>query len=351
MADFQSVVDAIGRSGRFFRARNGQLVTRCGFCGDSDRGATHTHLYISETPSHPWFCQRCGAKGGHLTTELLEALGCAERDAAIYAREVMKGERRGGLARRRGPRLAAGEGRLAIPVPDRSAPRQARAVAYLERRLGLSLEDRELSRYKVISSLYAFLDANEIMDVTVNQREADRLDETCVGFLSADESYVIFRSLDDARVARGGTRYTNLRLWPQWEGSKVFLCRHDVDQLSVRHSVVLCEGVLDLIGAERAFFAEERWRPDFVGMACNGSAHGAALRQLLGLGLLSLDVDLHADREPGMRRKLAELLDQSPFFRPPGFRLRVFQNCFDPSLPKEDFGVPATRMRRVKVKL
>jgi hypothetical protein len=345
----QSVIDAIERSGRFFKLRNGEINTRCPMCGDSVH-QYHAHLYISTEPNHVWFCQRCGAKGSHLTSELLESLGCAEREAVAYARAVMKSERRNG-GRRKGSRLAAGESHLILPLPDRNIRSQKAAISYLENRLGLELEDREIQRYKVVSSLYAFLDANEIMDVTIAQREADRLDETCVGFLSADESYIIFRSLDEERVARGGSRYTNFRVWTEWEGSKLFLCRHNVDLLSPRHTVVLCEGVLDLIGTERRYYAERRWEPDYIGAACCGSAHGAALRQLVGLGLLSLDVDLHADREPGMMKKLDGITSESPFFQTPGFKMTVYQNQFDMSLKKEDFGVPAAQMRRVQVRL
>jgi len=350
MADFQSVIDALERSDRHYKVRNGQINLRCPICGDSAT-LNHAHMYVSLERPHPWMCQRCGAKGGYLTSELLEALGCAEREAAQYARDVMKAERRGGGIRRRGPRLAAGEGRLELPPPDRNDRRQLAGLRYIERRIGGELEDREIVRYKIVTSLYAFLDANGIQDVTVHQREADRLDETCIGFLSADESYIVFRTLDEDYVARGGRRYTNFRVYQEWEGSKMFVVRHNVDLLSPRHTIVLGEGVLDLIGAERAFYPDQRWEPDFVGAACCGSAHGAALRSLIGLGLLSPDVDLHADREPGALKKLKNLRDESPFFRTPGFRLRVFQNHFDASLPKEDFGVPAERIRRVQARL
>jgi hypothetical protein len=258
--NFQAVLDAIQRSGRPMLVRNGECNTRCGFCGDSTRNQHHKHFYIKLEGCHPWFCQRCGARGGHITSDVLDSLGCAERDASVYVRQVMKSERNSGRSRRGSPALGIGRAaRLSIPPPDRGNPDDLRAVQYIEQRIGgPELEPREIQRYKIVAcGLYGFLDANGIdqlsADLEKNPREADRINETCVGFLSADESYIVFRTMDNDYVGRGGRRYTNYRIYWEWEGSKSFACRADVDLLAPRHRVVCSEGVMDLIQVERTF--------------------------------------------------------------------------------------------------
>jgi hypothetical protein len=355
----KAVVEAIERSGRSYQIRNGELNLRCPVCGDSSKSLQSKHFYIKMDYPHPSMCQRCGFRSGELTVEVLESLGAAERDAGAYARAIGKDQRRSGRGRRRGgPRLGLGRERLAVPPPDRSDPQDAAALGYVERRLGLSLEDRECQRYKIVAcGLFGFLAANGVSELTVHQREADRLNDTCVGFLSADESYVVFRTLDEEHVRRGGRRYTNYRVFKEWEGSKVFACRADVDLLSPTFTVVQAEGVLDLIGVERAYYAEERWRPDFVGVANNGSAHGSTLRMLIGLGIIGAAVELHIDNEQDSKGRTniekARMMvrHDSAFFRARSFRMRVWQNEFGPPAEKKDFGVPRSQMERRQVKL
>jgi hypothetical protein len=298
--------------------------------------------------------------------ELLEGLGADEGPASEYVRSIVKEARRSGRSRRGGPRLGLVQERLIIPQPSHTDEADMKALHYIEGRLGIELEPREVEHYKLIlCGLYGFLETNGVTELTVKQREADRLNETCIGFLSCDETYIIFRSFDDNFVARGGRRYTNYRIHP-WEGSKVFIARADVDALAERHTVVLAEGVFDLIGAERAYYPETRWLTNHVGCANCGSTHGTTLRMLLGLGLLGLDVDLYADNEKGMLEKVRCSLrgapatrwqaaepPESPFFLTPGFRARVFQNTAPTAGggPEKDFGVPAARMRRTEARL
>jgi hypothetical protein len=352
----QTVIDAIERSGRPLSIRNGECNTRCGFCGDSSKNAFSKHFYMNLTAPHPCFCQRCGFRSGHLTVEILEALGAAERDASVYARTVEKSERRSGRSRRKPPSLAAGNSRLIVPQPDRSNADDAAAIGYVESRIGGPiLTPREIERYRIVTcGLYGFLEMNGVNELTIHEREADRLNETCVGFLSADESYVIFRTMDAGHVARGGRRYTNYRIFPEWEGSKSFACRSDVNLLAPRHGVVCSEGILDLIQIERQFYPDRRWEPDHIGVATCGASHETILRQLLSLGILSQDVSLYIDDrddctpDPAMMSRVRKIPETSPFFQTPHFKMSVYRNGH----PEEkDFGVQPDRLSRVTARL
>jgi hypothetical protein len=345
---FDDVVDAVRRSGRPMQVRGGQLNTRCGFCGDSRKSTSHMHAYISLAAPHPFFCQRCKYTSGHLTTDVLEALGVAESGAVIYARGVAKEARRSGRSRRGGGQsLGLVKEALQVASPDRANPDHARQLAYLEGRVG-ALAAAELARYKVVCGLSDLLVDNDVPAYTVDQREVDRLDLDAVGFLSADESYVVFRTVDDGWVKQGGRRYTNYRIWPDWEGSKAFAARAALDLLAPRHHVVACEGVLDLMGAERAFYHNQRWEPNYLGVANNGSAFGATLRMLLRLGVICADVDVYVDREPGSLEAVRRALGESPFFATRHFKVRAFQNLME---GQKDTGTTPDKIRRVEARL
>ena len=352
----QCVVDAIERSGRPFQVRNGELNTRCPVCGDSRKSAYHKHFYLNLTAPHPWFCQRCGASYGHITVEILEGLGAAERDAAVYVRNVEKQERRSGRSRRRPPSLAAGNSRLVIPQPDRTNPDDLAAIKYIEDRIGREeLSPQEIERYRIITcGLYGFLEANGVDQLTIHEREADRLNETCVGFLSADESYIIWRTMDSEYVKAGGRRYTNYRIFPEWEGSKSFACRADVDLLLPKHRIVCSEGIIDLIQIEREYYREARWDPCHVGVATCGASHETILRQLLTLGILSQEVDLYIDNQDdgqpdsGLMYRARKIRETSPFFQTPEFKMSIYRNTYP---GEKDFGVLPEFLNRGRVKL
>ena len=350
----QPVIDAIADSGRPYSIRNNELNTRCGFCGDSSKNAFHKHFYIKMEAPHPCFCQRCGFKSGMITMEILDALGAAVRDASIYVRQVEKASRRAGK-RKRGASLQAGVSRLDIPQPDRTNDEDRYAIEYLESRIGGDkISAQEIERYRIITcGLYGFLEANGITDLTIHMREADRINETCIGFLSADESYIIFRTMDDEHVRKGGRRYTNYRMYAEWEGSKSFAARADVDLCAPRHRVVCTEGIIDLIQVERIYYSEARWKNDFIGVATCGAAHDNMLRQIASIGILSPDVDLYIDNlvEGGADAKLIRyarsIREKSPFFQTDEFKLNIYRNGY----PNEkDFGVKAELQKRLSVK-
>ena len=350
----QYLLDALARSGRSHKVHNGEICTRCGICGDSRKNANHGHLYINLEYPHPWKCHRCGAGGHSLTASLIESLSIAERDIVVYVRNIEKEERRSGRSRRRPPSLAAGSSRLVVPPPDRADPDDARAIGYIEKRIGgPPLSPEEVQRYKIIAcGLYGFLEANDVDSLTVHQREGDRLNETCVGFLSADESYIIWRTMDDEHVRNGGRRYTNYRIFQDWEGSKSFACRADVDLLAPSHRVVCAEGILDLLQIERQYYNTERWESKHVGVATCGSGHDAVLRQLLTLGILSQEVELYIDNEDDgapdrkLMRQAGKIREASPFFSSRDFGITVWRNSIG-----KDFGVLPEAQIRQQVKV
>ena len=274
----------------------------------------------------------------------------------MYVRQVEKQERRSGRSRRKPPSLAAGTSRLVIPQPDRGNPDDLAAIQYIEKRIGGDpLSPEEVERYRIVTcGLYGFLEANGVDQLTIHEREADRLNETCVGFLSADESYVIFRTMDADFVRRGGRRYTNYRIFPEWEGSKSFACRADVDLFLPKHSVVCSEGIIDLIQIERQYYPEERWKPGHIGVATCGASHEVMLRQLLTLGILSQDVSLYIDNrddgtpDDGLIYRARKIPEASPFFQTPEFRMSVYRNTHP---GEKDFGVLPERLNRARVKL
>ena len=353
--EIQFVIDAIARTGKPYSIRNNELNTRCGFCGDSVKNAFHKHFYINLSAPHPCFCQRCGFRSGMITSEVLEALNAAERDASVYVRQLEKKARSSRKERRRPPSMITDGQRMIIPLPDRTNEEDRNTIEFLEKRLQSPISEKEIERYRIITcGLYGFLQLNDISELTIHQREADRLNESCIGFLSSDESYIIFRTMDDEYVKNGGRRYTNYRIHNSWEGSKSFSSRSDINLLAPEYKVVCAEGIIDLIQIEKTYYNENRWSDSFIGVATCGSTHETVLRQLLVDGIINQSLDLYIDNDTSgaVDKKLLAAAKRipsvSPFFQTNSFEMKVYRNSYPGS---KDFGIPSKFHKRTSMRI
>jgi len=315
----------------------GEFNVRCPFCGDSRKSKRSAHLYIAERHPHPWFCMRCGAKNMHLTIELLRSLEAEEQDVAVYARRLSKDHQ---LTAKRLAARGGGAMYVNIPPMDPSDPLDRRALDYLADRLGSPLTEAEQKRYKVFRGLRRLMEANGVEVWTGKKRpeEQDRLDRDCLGFVSADGTYAIMRTVDPDYQGR---RYTNYQIFPDLDGSKVFLVRKPIDVAALRHRVVISEGAIDLIGIERGYHAAELDDPAYVGAACNGSGFGPSLRWITSRGILSPQTSLYMDNEPGNDFKAWKALDEANFAGAPLSTFEVWTNGLG-----KDFGVRPDQHRR-----
>ena len=161
--------------------------------------------------------------------------------------------------------------------------------------------------------------------------------------------------MDDRHVAAGGRRYTNYRLYQEWEGSKSFACRADIDILSPSFNVVCAEGIIDLIQIEKTFYTESRWNSNHIGLATCGATHDAILRQIVSVGIINQNLDLYIDNksdgtvDPVLVGDARKLPTKSPFFSNRDyFKMSVYRNGFK---GEKDFGIPRDKVDRKLVKL
>jgi hypothetical protein len=346
--DSNIIVDALKHAGIYYKISNNEINLRCPVCGDSIKSQYHAHLYISLDAPYSYFCQRCTFHGSYLTVEILEMLNAASCDVSTYIRTIEKTERKNRRKYRNLKSFNISDTQHIIPLPK--TDEDYFGLIYLKNRIGGELlSNNEILRYKIITcGLYNFLEANHINELTVHIREADRLHENCIGFLSADEKYIIFRNMD----LKHKIRYTNYKLYPDQEGKKSFLCRSDIDLLALTHYVVCSEGIIDLIQIERTFYPDTRWASNFIGTATNGSFHETIFKQLLSLGILSQDIHLYLDNlkdgslDLTMVENLKKIKLKHPFFQTNDFSFSFYRNGF----PNEkDFGIMSNRIQRLQL--
>jgi len=321
-----------------FKENSSHYIIRCPLCGDSQKSFSHGHLYISKEFPHPWFCHRCNEKSGSLSINLLKALELYSKDTFEYVEKINKVTRKN---------IKEGKSKiindLILPLIDRKDPDENNAILFLERRLNFEFSEFHFKRYKIITNLYKFLELNKIDFLNVDSRkEADRLCYECIGFLSADRSHIIFRSINPNYK---GNRYTNYPIFQRGhEASKIFCISKEVEFLLPEHRIVISEGIIDLIQIERLYEQKNLTNLNYIALATNGSSHKSALNWIIGLGAVDFELDLYIDNEEKCLKYIHQIPSWNHFINKK--KLHIWKNTF---IKEKDFGIDEKRITRTKV--
>ena len=212
-------------------------------------------------------------------------------------------------------------------------------LRYINTRLGRVITKEEINRFKLVFDLNEFLNLNDIDYHTLYKRENyDEFVKNHVGFLSFDQSFIIFRNIDTSSPIR----YRNYRILDKKreDESKIFITKDKIDILSERFELVITEGVFDLMQIMKYFHSS-----DVIGLSANGSGQGTTLRKAFSLGLFPCTAHIYLDNDSEQKkRKINRIIQQSGHFARSNYTdLHIYSNKF----PNEkDFGVPFNKIQR-----
>ena len=168
-----------------------QFRTRCPYCGDSQRNLQTGHLYIRINPrdDNPivYYCHKCPASGV-LQYSDLELLG-------IEGDELKNGIQTLNQNAPSTPRDAKEE-YFDFKLPETY---DVNKIRYIENRLGRKFSSEELKEMKVITSLKHFMILNGINTITCKPYMARMFEEKYVGFLSTNNSHILFRDITNTQ--------------------------------------------------------------------------------------------------------------------------------------------------------
>lgn len=316
------------------RISNGELNIRCPFCGDSIKSRSHAHFYIGLAEPHPCYCQRCGYSSGSFSVELLDKLSISDSEARVYVHLTNKKYKNRRMYSHKFEKLGNNDQSLKLIIPKKHTI----FTTYLMNRVDRRLSREDFERYKVLTTgLYDFLDDNKIDYLTVSEAKGNFLNDQCVGFLSADESHIIFRYIGSDPTKR---RYTDYKIHRKAGGIRTFTTKSSINLLQPRFNVILTEGVIDLIQIEKTFYRDKR--ESVLGMAFGGHNY-SNLSKLFELGMINLDLDVYYDTDPEAIREIKNYLERNPFTKFGDINLKHYKNSFK---GEKDFGVPEERIQR-----
>lgn len=228
--------------------KNGQIILRCPFCGDSrkSKSSRHMNIRLVEDSDEPiiFHCFRCDISG-LLTPEILRVFDIRglqlSSDLKKYNNESLAKMGKNNLG------LKDNNYNFKIPIPKPDDQLANKKKRYIENRLGISLENHlELASKRIIFSLADFLKVNNINNITVSREKAIMLNNDYIGFLTTRQEFIIFRDI----TGKNKLRYIKYNIYNSIDNTrKFYTIPNKIDILTSENIYLnIFEGTFDALG-------------------------------------------------------------------------------------------------------
>ena len=303
-----------------------ELSCRCPYCGDSVKNASSAHLYIKTEAPFSFFCQKCESSG-LLNQQLLSDLLVDNSDLSHLIKVEMNEFKKSNLTNKVSIQKSR---QLKIPTPQSDFDWKRE---YIENRLGCEITKKDILNLRIIPHLEDLLVLNKMEKMLDNKSFREKcydIDKNGVGWLSQDNSHAVFR------MVNGPYRYRNIKLTNSVVSSKVYTVKNKIDILSNKFTIILTEGIFDVLSVFKNLFNGEN-NPDRLFVASNGKGFSYfPLRFQREYGFLNLDLHIYSDNDVSLDY-YKDLFKFNKRFS----EVNIFFNTFK---GEKDFGVPLNKI-------
>lgn len=323
------------------RVNQTEYQTRCPFCGDSTHSLNTGHLYISididSSFNMPYICFKCQSTG-IVNPEMLDLMGNEDQDLRNEIHQLNV----------RGKTKKSYDKENKFIYFERVLPEEVRypnKINYIQNRLNIEIPSQDLTKMKVITSLYDFLLANKIQSSPFKKEVRTMLERDYVGFLSSGNSHILFRDITEKHELS----WIKYPIEPDAKKNRVFYSFSDpIDVFTEEEiSINLSEGVMDALGVAYHF---QTGKSNVMNIAVCGQNFNSNIRHLIELGIfgsnvtlnLYLDNDETFNKKAKKKKPLTYLEGYKPLFK----SVNTFIN-----LIAKDYGIPKENIILKKEKI
>lgn len=278
-----------------------EIIIRCPFCGDSVKNLNDAHLYISNKSPHKYFCQKCNTAG--LVNE--KFLNILEINDVNLIMNINKEYSQ--YLKQANFKFGANFNLSNINLKykqDLYYDNDFRKLDYVEKRLGIKIDEDDLEKYKMVLNLETFLLNNNIdINKRLNnskgmEQQFKTLVEDTVGFVSYDKNLIVCRSLDAEKT---GFRYYNFRINPfdADNSIKYYAIKNDLDLSKPVVDIVISEGIMDIISIYNNIYNKDDNNKLFL--SNNGKSYSLVFNHLMQSGILNANIDIYSDSDVNLK--------------------------------------------------
>lgn len=221
-----------------------EILKRCHICGDS-RDPSDAHMYIGlKNGAIVYNCFKCNA-GGYVDGSFLRNMDCYDPNIIYLCQEQNKAAFSSNSSYSGSLRKSHSRN---IVVPISTNEFALKKMDYISNRLGVTVDQSFIARFKVVLNLKDFLKFNGITKYTRDPNMVDLIDKFFMGFLSMDNRYVILRRLvPEGKLPQYiDTRYINYNIFGGTDGMKYYTIPSMINTL-MPINIHIAEGAFDII--------------------------------------------------------------------------------------------------------
>lgn len=282
--------------------RQDETIIRCPFCGDSKTSLKDAHFYIHNSPPFAFYCQKCNVSSKAMSPDVLKKIGVFNPKINNLLSSSLA-EYRIKLNTKYGNHFDNYfSSKEVVLRPKKFTNLENSKLAYIEKRLGIKLNEDDIDRYKIILNLYDFLEQNNINVERRNDKELEKikqLNDHYVGFLCNDKNMITFRNMNSNEEER----YYNFRIFKETAefSKKFFVIKNTLDLSSRVFNIHLAEGIFDIIGVFNHIHNQEIKSNDLF-IACNGKGYDFVLNYLKSIGILNCNIFIYSDKDVKLQK-------------------------------------------------
>ena len=318
---------------------NRVINCRCFFCPDS-RNPNSAHMYISipqsDTEPSLYYCHKCQASGLVTYKTLIEWDIYDEKVAMDLINHNKKIIKTGKLNKF----INNQHHIVQIPNISNNEINQLK-LAYINNRIGTTMNFQEIYNLKIILSLNDFLVANNIHTYTRDPNIIEQLDLNFLGFLSIDNAFLNMRRVcDEGLLIKSiDKRYINYKIFDDVmdTSERFYTIPTRVDLLSPeRIKIHIAEGPFDILSIFKNLRHEE---PGIYTSIAGSNYRGLAMYFLERYKLPYVEFHFYPDNDKqGSNKKISSVVN---YLKPLHMPIFIHRNTFD---GEKDFGVPIERI-------
>ena len=279
------------------------VIIRCPICGDSLKHQDTVHCYVNIEGGKPvsYYCFSNCSEGHWVNSEFLRSANIRDPKliAAIWKyNKSFIGKEEYKLSRQ----IIRGTRQSAVPFYEKCCHEDK--LHYIEERLGIQLTYQDCVRLKIILSLADFINMNAY-PLNIKDGWARQIERDYVGFLSADNSYIVFRNTKGNEY-----RYVNYPVFKNsgnW-GSKSYMIPGQYDLMANNIDCYITEGVFDLFGC--FFNINDQKKENTIYGAVNGAGFLGFIKKIISMGFinnLNLKIISDGDKNKGFYYSLKSI--------------------------------------------
>lgn len=314
-----------------------ETMIRCPHCGDSKKSKRSTHLYIHNIPPFMYYCQRCNASG-FVDSKFLSLLNSNNSYINNYVNNSYNNYL-SQLNRKYGKSFIDRKTKVLNYYPKQYTDLEVNKINYINNRLGIKLEEKDIDLYKIILNMNDFYENNNFEVDNGENFKINDINQNYFSYMLNDRNTINCRLINNGRNSKKHYKHRIFKSLAE-ESNRFYSITNDIKLDRDVYNVHIAEGFFDIISIFNHIY-NKKMNDNDIFIANNGKGYKFVLNYLSRIGILNMNINIYSDADVKIKDyKSNRMLGNST----PAIlnNANIYYNLYD---GEKDFGVTKDRIK------